>query len=163
MRSTNVPAVQALFAAPQAPLTAVAALLAEQLALPPPSVLLQDHDHGPEPDTAEAVPELHNEPPEGADARVAPLADPQDPLDEAEAEQLELPPPCSPVHVHDHGPEPDTAEAVPALHNAPPEGADALVVPLADPQPPATIGAQLGADVIEELTVVLPPVSLLDW
>ena len=106
MRSTNVPAVQALFAAPQAPLTAVAALLAEQLALPPPSVLLQDHDHGPEP---------------------------------------------------------DTAEAVPALHNAPPEGADALVVPLADPQPPATIGAQLGADVIEELTVVLPPVSLLDW
>ena len=77
------------------------------------------------------------------------------------AEQLELPPPCSPVHVHDHGPEPDTAEAEPALHR-PEEGADETLVPLAGPQPPATIGAQFGGVVMDELTLVVPPVSLLD-
>ncbi len=53
------------------------------------------------------------------------------------AEQFAVVPPFDPVQVQVHGPLPDTAEAVPALHRLP-VGADANVWPFDDPQVPFT-------------------------
>lgn len=50
--------------------------LAEQLALVPPSELLQLHDQGPDPDTPPGVPELHKLE-DGAEVKDPPLAEPQ--------------------------------------------------------------------------------------
>ena len=61
------------------------------------------------------VPTLHAAVPVGAAMTVAPFAEPQLPLTLSNAEQLAVVPPLIPVQDHDHGPEPDTAEAEPAL------------------------------------------------
>ncbi len=78
-------------------------MLAEQLAFVPPPEPLQDHDHGPEPDTAEAAPALHSEPPEGAEDTVVPFAAPHAPFTGAAGfalEQLAFVPPPEPVQFH---------------------------------------------------------------
>lgn len=53
------------------------------------------------------------------------------------AEHDALVPPLDPLQFHVHGPDPETADAVPAEHN-PLEGADVLATPLAEPQEPFT-------------------------
>ena len=58
------------------------------------------------------------------------------------AEQLAEAPPFVPEQVHDQGPEPATAEAVPAAQRLD-DGAEVEAVPLADPQAPSTgVGVQ---------------------
>ena len=56
---------------------------------------------------------------------------------EAAAEHWALLPPLLPVQLHDHGPEPLTKEAVPALQRLV-AGALLTVVPFAEPQAPLT-------------------------
>jgi len=90
---------------------------AEQLAVEPPLLPLQDQYHGPEPLTDEAVPKLQS-PLLGALSSVWPLAPPHVPLTGGFggcllAEQLAVEPPLLPLHDQYHGPEPLTAEAVP--------------------------------------------------
>ena len=112
-------------------------LLAEQLAVEPPLLPLQDQFHGPEPLTAEAVP-ISQSPPVGALDSVWPLANPQLPLTGAAclfAEQLAVDPPLLPLQDQFHGPEPLTAEAVP-VSQRPPVGVLVSVCPLAKPQLP---------------------------
>lgn len=75
--------------------------------------------------------------------------DPDDPELVIDAEQVAVVPPLDPPHVHVHGPEPDTDEAVPAEQRLV-DGADATVVPLADPHTPL-----MGAGPAFTATVVL--------
>jgi hypothetical protein len=75
---------------------------------------MQDHDHGPEPDTAEAEPAEHK-PDEGMEAKAAPLLEPHAPLMMTLAEQPTVVPPLEPTQVQYQGPEPVTAETEPAV------------------------------------------------
>ena len=109
---------------------------AEQLAVEPPLEPTQVHDHGPEPDTADAVPTLQS-PVVGADNKLAPLLEPQAPFTFLLAKQLALVPPNVPLQNHRHGPEPETADAAPTLHRFD-EGADRRLAPFEEPQTPLT-------------------------
>ena len=74
------------------------------------------------------------------------------------AEQLAVVPPFDPIQLHDHGPEPETEEAVP-LEQRLFEGAELRVVPLEEPQAPLTA---VGAATLKEtdaLPEIFPAVS----
>lgn len=74
--SFSVPALQLLLVAPQTPSTLKGAL---QDAFVPPLAPLHDQVHGPDPDTAVAVPAPHK-PEDGAEVTPTPFAAPHDPL-----------------------------------------------------------------------------------
>jgi len=97
-------------------------LLAEQLAAEPPLMPEQVHDHGPEPETEEAMPAPQRLA-EGVEGKYEPPDEPHVPLTTKFAEQLALVPPYRPEQVHDHGPAPDNAEALPAVQR-PEDGAE---------------------------------------
>ncbi len=145
------------FAAPQAPSTFPAASGAEQLAVAPPLLPVHVHVQGPEPETAEAVPAPHS-PVAGALEVAVPFAAPQAPSTfpaASGAEQLAVAPPLLPAHVHVQGPEPETAEAVPAPHS-PVAGALEVAVPFAAPQAPSTFPAASGAEQLAVAPTLLP-------
>jgi hypothetical protein len=100
------------FDAPHAPFVLRSA---EQLAVVPPYDPAQLQFHGPEPVTDEAVPVLHKLV-VGVLVRSAPFDAPHAPFVLRSAEQLAVVPPCDPVQLQPHGPEPVTNEAVPVLH-----------------------------------------------
>jgi hypothetical protein len=102
-------------AVPHEPFTA--ATEAEQLAVVPPLLPVQDQFHGPLPVTPEAVPTLQS-PVVGALLTAVPLALPHEPFtaDEATgAEHLAILPKV-PTHIQVHGPVPRTFKGCPALH-----------------------------------------------
>jgi hypothetical protein len=118
------------------------AAAAEQLAVVPPSLPSQLHDHGPVPPTDEAAPMLQRSV-VGAVLRVRPLDDPHAPLTrEANkgAEQRAVEPNLLPVQLQYQGPVPVTDEAIPTLHRLV-VGAVTAAAPLAAPQEPSTIFA----------------------
>jgi hypothetical protein len=118
---------------------------ARQLAVCAPGPLpVQLHDHGPLPDTLEAVPDEHRLP-EGAEVTARPLALPHEPLLTSWAEHSAVEPPLAPAQFHDHGPLPETLEALPAEHRLL-EGAEVTSVPLALPQAPLTAALLTGAE-----------------
>ena len=113
---------------------------AEQLLFDPPFEPLHTHDHGPVPETAPAVPFAHNVLAAGALLKVCPCDDPHEPFTGAEKEALQLAfdPLYNPLHVHDHGPLPETTLAVPFAHNVLAAGALPKVFPCDDPHEPFT-------------------------
>jgi hypothetical protein len=126
---------------------------AEQLAVEPPLVPEQDHDHGPKPLTEEAKPVVQRLV-DGALVTPTPLADPHAPLTGVAgllAEQLVLVPPLRPVQVQDHGPVPLIGVAVPAVQRLV-VGVVETVAPFALPQAPLTAAVLLA----EQLAVVPP-------
>jgi hypothetical protein len=139
------------FADPHTPLTAEEDSGAEQLAVVPPLLPAHVHVHAPAPLTAEARPVVHRLL-EGAELTATPLALPHEPLISSCAEQLAVVPPLLPAHVHDHGPVPLTAEAVPVLQRFT-VGALLTATPLAAPHTPLIGGTSRGA---EQLAVVPP-------
>ena len=135
----DVPAVQLLALTPHAPLTATSVREAVQLALAPPLAPAQLHDHGPEPLTEDAAPVVHRLL-VGTLLSEAPFEDPHAPLTATgarEAVQLGLAPPFAPAQLHDHGPLPLTAEAVPVVHRLV-VGTLPSEAPLDDPHAPLT-------------------------
>jgi hypothetical protein len=126
-------------------------MAAEQLAVVPPLIPPQVHDHGPEPVSEEAVPAEHN-PVVGVLVNAAPLAVPHTPLTGPAATSAWQPavvPPLTPAHVQLQGPEPETDEADPALHK-PDVGLTDRLRPLEKPQAPLTMSRA------EQLAVVPP-------
>ena len=78
------------------------------------------------------------------------------------AEQLAVEPPPEPVHDQLHGPEPETLEAEPALQRFV-VGAEATVVPLAEPQEPfTTVAVAVAVFDAEQLAVEPPPEPVHD-
>src|SRR6185437_2664227 len=123
------------------PLLPVEASLSEHDAVEPPLLPMQVHDHGPVPLTVEAVPALQRVG-VGLVLVVAPYALPQTPLTGVAdavlvAEQVAVVPPLLPAQVHDHGPVPLTADAVPALQRLA-VGAVLKLPPFEEPQTPLT-------------------------
>ena len=120
----------------------------------PPPEPAQVQLQGPEPETPDAVPELQS-PDAGAEATVVPFAEPQEPLTTVavfDAEQLAVEPPPEPVHDQLHGPEPEKEATVPAVHRpAEPEEREGAVVPLTEPQVPATGVAQVTEPLVAAL------------
>jgi len=113
----------------------------------------QLHDHGPEPLTVEAAPELQRL--VGVEAMVCPLDEPHVPFTgggKSCAEQEAVVPPLEPAQLQLHGPVPETVEAVPVLHRLV-VGADGRVMPLEEPQAPFTGG---GLSCAEQVAVVPP-------
>lgn len=100
-------------AAPHAPLSANCDAAHE--AVVPPLLPLQLQVHVPPPATEDAVPALHN-PELGAVLAATPFAAPQAPFANSSAEQEVEAPPPELAQLHDQGPDPPTAEAVPELH-----------------------------------------------
>jgi len=133
---------EAPFALPQAPLVGFCTLPeAEQKAVTPPLEPMQLHDHGPEPETFEAVPLLQR-----FCMGIAfenPLAEPQAPLTGGmvckEAEQIAVTPPLAPEQLQDHGPEPETVDAVPVPQRLA-AGLVLTVAPFAEPHVPLRMG-----------------------
>ena len=121
------------FDVPHDPLTAHDGLAMEHEAFVPPPEPLQFQvrvvPHAVRPLSDAEVPDVQ-----------APAVPEQAPLTTATSNGAEhdavLPPP-EPAQVHVQGPEPETADAVPAEHN-PLEGADVLATPLAAPHEPFT-------------------------
>jgi hypothetical protein len=112
---------------------------AEHDAAAPPLLPAQLHDHEPEPLTVDAVPVVQRFA-VGALARLAPFEEPHAPFTGCAAatfvaEQVAVAPPPLPAQLHDHGPEPLTLEAVPALHRLA-VGALLSVPPFEDPHTP---------------------------
>ena len=108
-----------------------------QLAFAPPLLPLQDHVHGPVPDTPVALPDEHRFV-LGATDVLPPLDEPHTPSTRNGAEQLAVVPPYAPVQLQLHGPVPVTDVAVPAEHRFV-LGAENTPTPLADPQLPLTV------------------------
>ena len=128
-------------AVPLAGSDAVEASLSEHDAVVPPLLPMQVHDHGPVPLTADAVPAVQRFV-VGLTLTVAPFALPQTPLTGVAeavffAEQVAVVPPLLPAQVHDHGPVPLTADAVPALQRLA-VGAVLKLPPFEEPQRPLT-------------------------
>jgi len=111
---------------------------AEHDAVVPPPLPAQLHDHGPLPVTVEALP-ARQRLVVGALVKLALLDVPQAPYTgvTAAAEQLCVVPPFCPAQDHVQGPDPLTAEAVPALHKLV-VGALESVVPFEEPHDPFT-------------------------
>jgi hypothetical protein len=127
--------------APIAPVLPVEASLSEQVAVLPPLLPAQLHDHGPLPLTAEAVPAVQRFA-VGLALTVAPFEEPQAPLTgvaEATfvAEQVAVLPPLLPAQLHDHGPLPLTVDAAPAVQRFA-VGAVLSLPPFEEPQAPLT-------------------------
>ena len=114
-----------------------------QLAFDPPFDPLHTHDHGPVPATALALPVVHNVPAAGAVAKVFPCDHPHEPFTGGEKEELQLAfdPPLTPLHIHDHGPVPVTALALPVVHKVLAGGEDTKVFPFDEPQDALISGA----------------------
>src|SRR5579863_1208079 len=115
--------------------------VAEQVAVVPPLLPPQFHDHGPAPLTAEAAPAVQRLA-VGAPLRLAPFEAPHAPLTgcaeaTSVAEQVAVVPPLAPPQLHDHGPAPLTVEAVPAVHRLA-VGALLRLAPFEAPQAPLT-------------------------
>ena len=76
------------------------------------------------------------------------------------AEHCAVLPPLLPAHIHDHGPVPPTADAVPALQR-PVVGAELTATPFEEPHAPFTgaIGVTLGVTLMENAAsaAVAPP------
>jgi hypothetical protein len=136
------------------PVLPVEASLSEHVAVLPPLLPPQLHDHGPLPLTAEAVPAVQRFA-VGLALTVAPFEEPHAPLTAVEAslsEQVAVLPPLLPAQLHDHGPLPLTAEAVPAVQRFA-VGLALTVAPFEEPQAPLTaVEASLS-----EHVAVLPP------
>ena len=129
------------FAGPHWPLTGAEASSARQVAVVPPLLPAQLHDHGPLPLTGEAAPAVQRLA-VGALVRLAPFEVPQAPFTgcaEATlvAEQVAVVPPPLPAQLHDHGPLPLTADAVPVLQRLA-VGALARLPPFEAPHAPLT-------------------------
>lgn len=108
---------------------------AEHLAVVPPLAPAQDHAQRPLLlETAEALPLLQRWV-VGFLLDAAPLDEPQAPLISSNAEHCAEEPPFEPVHVHEKGPDPVTAEAEPELHRLA-AGAVVTTAPFASPQAP---------------------------
>jgi hypothetical protein len=116
------------------------ARLAPQSTALPPAVPWQIQVQGPEPDTGEAVPELHRLE-IGAALTVVLLAEPQMPFTAVvvamDAEHCAEVPPPDPAQLQLNGPLPETSDAVPVVHRLP-VGMLLTLVPLTDPQAPLT-------------------------
>jgi hypothetical protein len=104
------------FEEPHAPFTgcAEATFFAEQVAVVPPLLPAQLHDHGPLPAMVDAVPALQRLA-VGALVRLPPFEEPHAPLTTFFAEQVAVVPRPLPMQLHDHGPLPLTVDAVPEL------------------------------------------------
>lgn len=103
------------------------------------------HVHGPVPDNAEALPELHK-PAAGADPAGVPSAGPHVPLTICGAEQLSLLPPPDPLHVQENVfPANVTPPSEPALHR-PEVGVDKVGAPAAGPHDPFIGPPKTGAE-----------------
>lgn len=125
----------------QTPLTGVGTMLAAQSGdEAPPFNPPQIHDHGPEPKTGTGVaPPAAQRLTVGAAEKLAPWAAPQEPgtgVLGIGALQTAVPPPFDPLQVHDHGPNPVTALAVPPAQRFWVGAAD-IVVLWEDPQTPS--------------------------
>jgi hypothetical protein len=71
--------------------------------------------------------------------------------------QLAVEPPLEPAQLHVHGPEPATADDVPVEQRLA-EGADAALVPFADPQAPLTAtGAAVTTTTVVLAAADVPP------
>src|SRR5262245_39006960 len=107
-----------------------------QLASGPPPMPAQVQVHGPAPDTAEAVPLVQSSL-DGASETSTPLAGPHTPAwAEMGAVQVASLPPLAPRQFQLQGPEPEIAEASPALQRFD-AGALGSAVPCAAPQAPS--------------------------
>ena len=115
----------------------------------------QVQDHGPLPETLEAVPAEHRLP-DGAETAATPLALPHAPLVTSWAEHTAVEPPLVPAQFHVQGPLPETLEAVPAEHKLL-VGVEVRSAPLALPQAPFTAAVLTGA----EHCALLPPLEPL--
>ena len=129
---------------PQAPLTINDAV--QELSVVPVFAPWQLQVHGPEPLTADGVPELHK-PAAGADKKSPLFDDPQAPLIINNAPQESVVPVFAPLQVQLHGPVPLTADGVPALQRFV-VGAELRLVPLVLPHAPLTIN-----DAVQESVV----------
>jgi hypothetical protein len=124
------------------PLLPVEASLSEQVAVLPPLLPAQLHDHGPLPLTAEAVPVVQRFA-VGLALTVAPFEEPHAPATagvEVEASLSEhdaVLPPSLPAQVHDHGPLPLTVDAAPVVQRFA-VGLALTVAPFEEPHAPAT-------------------------
>jgi hypothetical protein len=123
------------------PVEPVEASLSEHVAVEPPLLPPQLHDHGPLPLTADVVPVVQRFA-VGAVLTDAPFALPHAPLTgcaEATfvAEQVAVVPPLLPSQLHDHGPLPLTAVAVPVVQRLA-VGALLSLPPFEEPQAPFT-------------------------
>jgi len=86
----------------------------------PPFEPAQVQSHGPFPVTLEALPVLQRFAVAGALSKSSPFAEPQTPFTGCGsklAEQLAFVPPFNPWQVQDQGPEPESADVVPALQS----------------------------------------------
>ena len=145
------------FAEPQTPLTAVGCSGALHEEIAPPLLPLHVQDQGPDPVTAEAVPEEQRFV-VGAVVTETPFAEPQNPLTSEAADcsgalHEELVPPLVPSHIQDQGPLPVTDVAVPAEQRFV-LGALVTATPVAEPQTPLKAVETSGA---EQDAVVPPP------
>jgi hypothetical protein len=136
-----------LLAAPQDPLT-LESLLALHEAVAPPFVPLHVHDHGPVPESSDGIP-AEQKLVVGADTNDPPFEVPHTPTIGVGAIVLlalheAVAPPFVPLHVHDHGPVPESTEALPAEQRLE-DGAEEKELPFDEPQTPAV--ADGGADV----------------
>jgi hypothetical protein len=134
---------------------ATARLAPQSVALPPP-VASQIQVHGPEPDTGEAVPDLHRLE-VGAALTVELLAEPQIPLAAVDAcrdaAHCAVAPPPDPAQLQVNGPLPVTSDAVPDVHRLP-VGKLVTLVPLTEPHAPLI--ATTTTPELEPLLDVLP-------
>ena len=122
-------------AVPQTPLTGTAPVeQAVEEVLVPPFRPLQPQVQGPEPLTVVAIP-AEQRFVEGAEERLAPFEDPQEPLVMRLAEQLAVVPLYWPVQLQVQGPEPETEEAVPMAQRLE-LGIELKLAPFEDPQEP---------------------------
>jgi len=126
---------------PLEPLEPVEASLSEHDAVLPPLLPAQLHDHGPLPLTADAAPAVQRLA-VGLALTFAPFEEPHAPFTgvaEATffAEQVAVVPPSLPAQLHDHGPLPLTADAVPVLQRLA-VGALLRLPPFEEPHAPLT-------------------------
>ena len=112
----------------------------EQVAVVPPPLPAQDHDHGPLPPTDDAVPAVQRLA-VGLALTVAPFEEPHTPLtlvvEASLSEQVAVVPPLLPAQLHDQGPLPPTADAVPAVQRLA-VGLALTVAPFEEPHAPLT-------------------------
>jgi hypothetical protein len=150
--------VFAPLALPHKPLTTIDCKGAEQLALVPPLLPVQLQFHGPLPVTEPVAPAEHRFT-DGAPDALTPLALPHDPFMAVAfkgAVQLALAPPLAPVQLQFHGPDPETAPALPVEHKLE-DGALDIEIPLELPHEPLVANGTtvtLGV-VVEQLVAAL--------
>ena len=122
----------------------------------PPAEPAQDQVHGPLPLTADAVPALRRLV-VGALVRLVPFEEPHAPLTAADegAPHTAVEPPLLPAQLHDRGPLPLTADAVPALQRLV-VGAVLTTTPFAGPHCPFCAEASFCAEQVAVVPPLLP-------